>query len=218
MKKRTKLVTGAVLALLALVIVPMAVFAQQGPKPRPNHEHALMRALTETAAQTLGMTPQEFVQAMRQGKTPAQLAEEAQVNPDDLAAAMQNTWNTQGEQLIATFIEQGAPAKVGQREAERRQRALRRWTRLAAETLDMSPRVFVQELRSGQSAAQIAEAHGSSGQALVDAVVAAEQAHLDQAVADGKMTQEEADNLLPKIIEQANKWVVRVPPTNPPGN
>ena len=218
MKKRTKIMIGVLLALLALVIVPVAIFAQPGPNPRPdaNPQRALMRALTETAAQTLGMEPEEFVKAMRQGKTPAQMAQEANVGTDVLAAAMQDTWNTQGEQLIARFIEEGAPKRPGHISKDRRQRALRRWTKLAAETLEMSVKDFVHDLRSGQSAAQIAEAHGSSGQILVDTIVAAEQEHLAQAVADGKLSQERADELLVIITEQANKWVETVPPPRPP--
>lgn len=206
MKKRNKLLIGAVVVILALAVMPLAAFAQQGPGPKPpaHPAHTLMRALTDAAAQTLGMTPEDFVQALHQGKTPAQLADEAGVAQEDLAAAMQATWNAQGEALIGKFIENGMPQrpdKCG------KINAVRRWTKISAETLQMPVKDFVQALRSGQTPAQIAEAHDSSGQALVDAIVAAEKAHLDKAVADGKLTQEKADEILARITDAAGKWV-----------
>ncbi len=205
MKKRSKLLIGAVVAILALAVIPLAAFAQQNPETPPtNPVRAIMRALTDTAAQTLSMTPQELKRALYQGKTPAQLADEAGVAREDLAAAMQATWNAQGEALIDKFIEKGLPQRPGQR---RQFKAIRQWTRISAETLEMSVPDFVQALRSGQTPAQIAEAHGSSGQALVDAIVAAERERLDQAVADGKMTQEKADEILARVTETAGKWV-----------
>jgi phage-related minor tail protein len=66
---------------------------------------------------------------------------------------------------------------------------------------------FVQEMRSGQTPAQIAEAHGSSGDALIDAIVTAEKARLDKAVAEGRLTQEQADEILANLTEKATEWV-----------
>jgi len=208
MKKHSKLLIGAFVAILALTIIPVATFAQQGPDARVDPVQALMRALTDTAAQTLNMTPEDFVQAMKEGKTPAQLAEDAGVATEDLTAAMQTTWNAQGEQIIAKFIENGWPKERRSWARDRRQiNDGRLWVKAAAETLNMSAKDFVQALRQGQTPAQIAEAHGSSGQPLIDAIVAAEKARLDKAVADGKLTQEKADAILANRSEAITTWV-----------
>jgi uncharacterized protein (DUF433 family) len=212
MKKRGKLLIGAVVAILALAIIPLTASAQQGPATPPDPARALIRALTDAAAQTLDMTPQAFAQAMRQGKTPAQLAKEAGVANEDLAAAMQSAWNAQGETFIGKFIEKGLPPRTDHR---RQRRNARLWIKTASKTLDMPVRTFVQELRSGQTPAQIAEEHDSSGQALIDAIVAAEKAHLDKAVAEGKLTQEKADEILSNISEKVTQWVQNGPPKPP---
>lgn len=213
MKKRSKLLIGAVVAILALAVIPLAAFAQQNPeKPPADPVRAVMRALTDTIAQTLGMTSQDLIQALHQGKTPAQLADEAGVAREDLAAAMQTTWNAQGEALIDKFIENGMPQHPRQR---RQFKVIREWTRISAETLEMPVPDFVQALRSGQTPAQIAEEHSSSGQALIDAIVTAERERLDKAVADGKLTQEKADEILTRITETAGKWVENGLPHHP---
>ncbi|MBI4933383.1 MAG: hypothetical protein HY828_05860 [Actinobacteria bacterium] len=48
-------------------------------------------------------------------------------------------------------------------------------------------------IEGGQTIAQIAEANGSSAQAVIDALVAEVQAHFDEEVAAGEHTQEDAD-------------------------
>ena len=204
MKKHSKLLLGALVVMLAMVITPVAAFAQNGPEAPPDPARALLRALTETAAQTLGVSPEAFMQAMREGRTPAELAQQNGVSTDDLAAAMQQTWNAQGEIFIGKFIEDGLPPK---RSHHRRSKTARLWIKTAAETLETPVRSFMQELRSGQTPAQIAEAHGSSGQAIIDAIVAAEKERLDKAVAEGKLTQERADDILTRVSEKATQWV-----------
>ena len=215
MKKHSKLILVALAVILAMAVVPAAAFAQQCPVSHPDPMQTLMKALTETAAQTLNMTPEAFVQAMRSGQTPADLAQEAGVSTEELAAAMQETWNAQGEVVIGKFIEKGLPPKCGRRHHFR---TVRRWTKTAAETLEMPTRAFVKELRSGQTPAQIAEAHDSSGQAIIDAIVAVEKERLDKAVAEGKLTQEKADEILVRITEAATQWVENGWPDHPCGH
>lgn len=63
------------------------------------------------------------------------------------------------------------------------------------------------ELQNGRSLAQIAAAHGSSGDALVQAVVDAAKTRLDRAVSNGRLTQAEADQMLTTIRERATTLV-----------
>jgi len=59
-----------------------------------------------------------------------------------------------------------------------------------AETLDMTPREIAQDLRQGQSLAEIGQAKGVFTDTLKSAILTAADEKLDQAVADGKLTQE----------------------------
>ncbi len=63
------------------------------------------------------------------------------------------------------------------------------------------------ELQSGRSLAQIAAANGSSGDALVQAVVDAIKSRLDQAVSNGRLTQAQADQMLASARERATTLV-----------
>lgn len=216
MKKRRKQLLIAVVAALLIAVIPAAVFAQGGPDPVRNPMRTVMQALMNTAAEKLGMSSDDLMQALRQHQTPAQLAEEAGISSDELTAALQETWNAQGQGVIANFVENGLPPRRRPlAEARFAARKARRWTKLSAETLEMKPVDFVRALRAGQTPAQIAEAHNSSGQALIDAIVAAEKAHLDKAVADGKLTQARADVRLARITEIVTRWVENGLPHRP---
>ena len=65
---------------------------------------------------------------------------------------------------------------------------------------------------SGSSLAQIAEQQGVSLDELTSTIVAAADEHLDEAVADGRISQEEADQKLAEIQENVTE---RVQSTDP---
>ncbi len=67
---------------------------------------------------------------------------------------------------------------------------------LVAEELDMSEADVRAALAEGQTFAQVIEANGGSVDSVADAYVAARKAVLDQFVADGRLTQEQADEML----------------------
>jgi lambda repressor-like predicted transcriptional regulator len=74
-----------------------------------------------------------------------------------------------------------------------------------AETLDMTPREIVQDLRQGQSLAEIAQAKGVSTDTLKSTILNAAKDKLDQAVANGKLTQDQADKIMPRLTENIDK-------------
>jgi hypothetical protein len=74
---------------------------------------------------------------------------------------------------------------------------------VAAEVLGLSQEDLLAELRDGKSIADIAEEHGVEPQAIADAYVAKVTESLEQAVADEKITQEQADAILTNIEERA---------------
>jgi polyhydroxyalkanoate synthesis regulator phasin len=62
-------------------------------------------------------------------------------------------------------------------------------------------------LRDGQSLADIATAQGVDVQAVIDTIVNATKEHLDEAVANGRLTQEEADAKLADLTERITEMV-----------
>jgi transposase len=79
------------------------------------------------------------------------------------------------------------------------------WTMFdtAAETLGLTPEELFAELRAGKSPAEIAQEQGVDVEALYDAMNAARgeamQQALQQAVEDGRITQEQADQMLERL-------------------
>lgn len=63
----------------------------------------------------------------------------------------------------------------------------------AAQKLGITSAELVTQLRSGQTLAQLAQAHGTTEQDVVNAALAAAKTQLDQAVAAGTLTQAQAD-------------------------
>lgn len=72
----------------------------------------------------------------------------------------------------------------------------------AAEALGLTEDEVQTALRSGQTLADLAEQEGVEQAALVDALVAAAQEHLAGAVADGRLTQAEADERAETLRER----------------
>ena len=70
-----------------------------------------------------------------------------------------------------------------------------------------SPTSWVDLLRDGQSLADVATAQGVDVQTVIDTLVNAVKEHLDEAVANERLTQEEADAKLAEITERITEMV-----------
>ncbi len=81
------------------------------------------------------------------------------------------------------------------------------WFTVAAETIGLDEDALWEALEDGQSIAEIAQAHGVEPQAVIDAVVAAEKEFVDRLVAEGELTQEEADEWLAELDEEVRAFV-----------
>lgn len=69
----------------------------------------------------------------------------------------------------------------------------------AATALNETPQALMQELRSGKTADQIATAHNTTVDAVKAAVLKQAKTDLDKAVADGKLTQKQADAIYQRL-------------------
>jgi hypothetical protein len=111
------------------------------------------------------------------------------------------------------FVAQAAPAPASSPVAAQ-QEAFRRGGGLAAALIrstsdltGLTGEQVLNELRAGKSLAQIAAANGSSGDAVVQAVVAKVKERLDRLVAAGRLTQAQADQRLATVTTQATEMV-----------
>ncbi len=77
----------------------------------------------------------------------------------------------------------------------------------AAEALGMTAEELRTALKEGQTIAQVAESKGVDVQTVIDALVAARKAKLDEKVAAGEITQAEADEKLAKATERITELV-----------
>ena len=72
----------------------------------------------------------------------------------------------------------------------------------AANTLGMSPRDLLGELRDGLTLAEIAQQKGVDPNKLKTAMLAAVNARIDEAVKNGRLTQDKADELKAQLAEK----------------
>ncbi len=79
--------------------------------------------------------------------------------------------------------------------------------RSTSELTGLTGQQVLDELRAGKSLAQIAAANGSSGDAVVQAVVARIKERLDRLVAAGRLTQAQADERLATVTTRATELV-----------
>jgi hypothetical protein len=87
-----------------------------------------------------------------------------------------------------------------------------------AETIGITEDELRTQLQEdGATIASVAEANGSSAQAVIDALVAAAKTHLDEEVAEGDHTQAEADEKLADITERITAMVNGELPAGGPG-
>lgn len=78
---------------------------------------------------------------------------------------------------------------------------------VVATTLGMTEAEVRDAISGGQTLAQLAEAKGSTAQALIDAILADHKAHLDAEVAAGEHTQAEADAKLADATTRVTDFV-----------
>lgn len=74
----------------------------------------------------------------------------------------------------------------------------------AAQKLGITTTNLLTQLRSGQTLAQIAQAKGTTEQAVIEAALAAAKTRLNQAVADGNLTQAQADAIYTQLEQKGS--------------
>lgn len=179
-KKIWMWIGGLMIALLVVVAAGTAVAYAQGPTTILGDGHGphggrgpLDGAALDAAAKALGMTTDELTTALQSGKTLEQLATEKGVD----------------FQTVQDAIQAVRPLRLGSVELE-----------AAAKALSMTTDELTTALQSGKTLEQIATAQGVDLQTVKDAISAAHteemRTQINQAVTDGKITQDKANWLL----------------------
>lgn len=226
MKKTIGLIVMSVVAVVAMVGVASAqdeTSARPAPQPglpRLNEHFPLVGDLLQIVADGLGIQPEDIVAQMR-GQTLADIitangGDVEQISAD-LAAAITERVN----EAVANgdMIQERADAILGNLDAAveralngelrgglgrlgmRGQRSfLQNDTRplisAIADATGLTGQEIVQELRAGKTLSELLDEHGVSADTVVASAVAQVQETLDQAVANGRLTQEQEDAML----------------------
>ena len=190
MNRKVGLFAGlGVVVLLVSGLVAGVALAQGGGDGGVQAER---QSFASRVASHLGVTEQQLVDAAKTARL--EMLEEAvavgKISPEDA-------------EQIRKRIEESRGLGFGLRGW--RVRALGGIVSSVAETLDMTPSEIFQGLRQGQSLAEIGESKGVSADTLKSAILTAAGEKLDQAVANGKLTQEQADKITARLTDNIDK-------------
>jgi AraC-like DNA-binding protein len=178
MKRNRKIVFGAA-ALLAAVGGGVAVAASDSSPAEEN------QAIINDAAQQLGISPSKLSDALKK----------ALGDRIDAAVAAGRITKTEADALKQRLNSGDVPLFFG---GPHRGFGHPGFHGLdaAASYLGLTEEQLRTELEGGKTLAQVAQAHNKSVDGLVDALVADAKKHLDAAVAAGRLTQAQADEVL----------------------
>ncbi len=191
--------------------------AQDGGEPTPTSasgeqedpSNLFLRYLANLS-ERLGVSPEELQQAMKdaaadtvddlvaEGKLDAERAEKIKdfiENSDGLLPLLRQVRDRWGGG------HDGGPGPAGH------PRLFRELFQIAADVVGLEPGQLLQELKDGKTLAEIAAEQGISEADLIAALTSAVEERLDQAVADGKLTQEKADELLARFQDKVDELI-----------
>jgi hypothetical protein len=194
MKKRTKIAMGAG-AALAVVGAGGAMAAGQ---LSPSTES---KAVVEDAAEQLGVAPAELSDALKQAL--ANRLDEA-VKAGTLTEAQAEAMKQRLESNDFPLF--GGPA-LGHRGGPGHHMGRAMGLDAAASFLGVTEAELRTELQSGKTLAEVAKAEGKTVDGLVDALVTAATKRLDEAVADGRLTKAQRDEIVASLEERTTARV-----------
>jgi hypothetical protein len=199
MKRNRKLVFGAA-ALLAVVGGGVAVAASDSSPAEDN------QAIIDDAAQQLGISPSKLSDALKK----------AIGDRIDAAVAAGRITKPEADALKQR-LESGDVPLFGGPGPGFGHHDFGHGLDAAASYLGLTEEQLRTELEGGKTLAQVAQAHNKSVDGLVDALVADAKKHIDAAVAAGRLTQAQADDVLNGLRDRIASGVnSRRPPEGHP--
>ncbi|MCI0842796.1 MAG: hypothetical protein J4N36_03445 [Chloroflexi bacterium] len=197
------LILGGVLAALAVGIVAVAgAGAQEDTSEDRPADHYL-----ELLAENLGVTVEELEGALTQSHLDLinEKVADGTITEEEAAEIIERIESGEGR-LFPPFG--GGRHGGGHGHI---QRLVGLVVENSAEVLGMEVEALKDELHAGNSLADVATAQGLDVEQFKADVLTAVAADLDEKVADGSITQEQADRILAKITESIDRIVEKVP-------
>ena len=197
------LLAGGALSLafiggVALAPGLVATAAAQGEQAHPG---APGIELFKVAADYIGITPEQLRDEMGSDQSLADVAVAHGKTRDGLVQALETATSDRIEQLVD---QKGFPTPDRPGIALMKLDGLR----AAVDYLGITREDLMTQLRDGKSLAEIADATaGKSRQGLIDAIVAAETTLIDQALANGRITQAQADQMKANLTGHVTRFV-----------
>ncbi|MEM8535309.1 MAG: hypothetical protein AAGF95_31020 [Chloroflexota bacterium] len=146
-------------------------------------------------AKTRGVEPQKIIDAIVAAETEwlKQQVADGQLSQEDA-----DLFSKETEPFAKEYVETTPVVSEGE---------MVDWDAVAAQALGTDTDTLYNELDTGTSIADVAKARGVEPQQVIDAIVAAERELLNQEVADGYLSQKDADQLLTEIAPFAQEFV-----------
>ena len=201
----------------------------------PNHldrgavRGASQRILVQAVADATGLRVPQVLGQVRAGST---LADIITANGGDVDTVVNNAVTAATEQINAAV----AAGRLGQEQADQllanlpdlynaavtgqlsqnqiQQRVGRGVLALAADQTGMKVQDIAQELRSGKSLADILTEHNVDVKAFIDSAVTQAQGRIDKAVSNGRITQNQADQMLQTFRDRLTERINQVGSAN----
>jgi hypothetical protein len=195
-----------------------------GPGGQGGRGRGGARVAGQTAAATIGISPEELRSQVRAGKTVAQVSTERGVDPANVVNAIVVALTQQIDQKAAAGAVDGNRAElakqklpdvanrfVNETKQRRGHRVLKDAVQAAAKEIGVSTSDLKDARKNGKSIAQVAKEHDKSVDAVVNALVKAATSDIDQAVKDGKLDAKKADEIKQKLPDRVKQLVNREP-------
>jgi transposase-like protein len=233
MKKLIAAVTTA--GLLVVGTAGVASAAETPKADAPAHAAGargrVALAGLKVAATTIGVSPRDLGQALKDGKSVAEVAQSHNVDPKTVKDAVDTAVNQKVDAAVAAgkidadraaTIKSKAPDKVAklvdgklkpgaikriERRGKLRKGARAGAAKIAASTIGIDVKDLAAAVKGGQSVAQVAQSHNVDPQKVIDAVVAAANKKVDDAVAAGKLKADRAATIKSKTVDRVTKLV-----------
>ncbi len=236
--------TVLTLVLALMLSVAGLASAQPGPDDRPERPDRprvnLPGQMADILTDTTGLTPAEIRKQVQDGATLAEVIEGSGASVDAVVSeavtvitarvneAVENGTITQerADEILDTLEEDITERLNAERPLERPGRpgrgAAGQVMRIMVETitneLGIEPRDMVQQVRDGATPAEVIEANGGDVAAMTQTVTTTLTERINQAVEDGDITQERADQMLEKIDTHIENFMNRTFGENRPGD
>jgi len=196
---------------------PTETEAEGAGRPGPHHKGEVL----SVAAEAIGISEDELRAALEEGQSIAQVAEANDVDVQTVVDALVANATEHLEDAIEALPER--MGEVVEREGlperpHRRHGHFGAGLDAAAEAIGIESEELRAALGEGSTIAEVAEANDVEVQTVIDAMVADAEAHIDQAVEDGRLSEEEAAERKENLPERIEALVNGERPAFGPGD